>query len=110
MALGLALTIGTKVFNLLEIGKFRNIASTPDQPEDLTIQSSLNPSAVSSFVVKSTKNTNSLSIGAADDVSQVHVVFKYSPSTTQAQLEAQFVDLKTLLTPSVFAALMRGER
>lgn len=110
MALGLTLTIGPKVFNLLEIGKYRNIASTPDQPEDLTIQSSLNPSATSSFVVKSTKNTNSLSLGSPDDVSQCHVVFKYSPLTTRAQLSGQFADLKTLLTDPTLDAFMRGER
>lgn len=103
------MTIGAKTFNLLEIGKFRNIASTPDQPEDLTIQSTINPSSTSSFVVKSTKNTNSPT-GLTDDVAQCHVVFKYSPSTTRAQLSAQFTDLKTLLTDANLDALMRGER
>lgn len=110
MALGLVLTIGSKTFNLLDIGSYRNVASTPDQPEDLSIQSTIKADSASSFVVKSVKNVNSSTVGNPDEVSQAHVVFRWTPAVTRATLSAQFADLKTLLTDANIDAIMRGER
>jgi len=111
MAFPLSLVIGTQTFEQLSDGRYIDAASTADEPCYLSIDNTVNPDGVSSYVIKLTKNKNSPISGGADNVLQVHTVVKAPlKSFTQAEIESANTVLKTFLTTANFTKLLRGER
>lgn len=111
MAFGNSITIGSKVFALLEPGNYINEASNADTPSLLQIQSTVKPGGESSYVARRRINKNNAITTLPDQQLQVYMVVRGNMQVfTQAEVEGAFQDLKDWLTPAVFTRLLRGEK
>jgi hypothetical protein len=98
----------------LSDGEYILSTSDSDQPQVITIQRTLDPSKVSSYVVKTThaKNvtTPASGIAVADDVLQVHTVIKL-PHRSFTLVEAtRLLDINTTAFKQYMDRIIRGER
>lgn len=107
--LGPVITSGTKSFNMTDIGRYVWSGSTQALQEELSVDSTIKPDGLSSFVVKNRIIVNSAVPGAPDDVNQVHVVAKFAPSATDAAILAQLTVVKSVIDAQI-AAIRRSER
>lgn len=113
------LTFGTSAnYNRTGDGIYLKEGTTVDEPTWLTLQNTLNPSGVSSFVAKLQYSKNvpgSPSYGAQpvpDDVSSIHVVVRQAHRAHTAANMATFRDelCGFLLGPARWDKFLRGEK
>lgn len=110
MALPDSLTLGTQVYERTDGSTWINSGTTIDEPELFQVQSTINSSAKSSYVIKLTRSKNVL--GQPDDILQVHtVVLLPHRSFVQTDVSACVSTLNTFLSDSArLTRLLRGEK
>jgi hypothetical protein len=105
------LTIGSRTYSRIDSGKFVDTSTTVDEPRNLSIDSTIVPEGVSSFVVKTVTHENDPD-GLSDEFLQVHVVVRYSKQGfTNTQISDEIASVASFLAvPDNLTRLRRGEK